>query len=203
MTLPHSLVLAVDATFSETLPEAFRLTGDVTLNADCSGSAGALTITPSSYTSCSYASASRTLTVIYDGANQLATDFNLTYTGYIPKSDASGNDWLVAATGAKNSTNVSDPETVYTATASINGAATLSAADRLTTRAINVYKSVAFGSNDIQPTGDYNPGDEVEFTIRTTVSDYFSFKDFHYTDVPGDGLSLYRWYDDYRAPRSQ
>lgn len=177
---PHTVTLTVDVATGETvsgvivtdvLPSQFQFIA-VTGNAGCTPTATPSTSTPSGTLAFSCGSITGVAGV----------DRTITYTFYIPESDAANQPVLNATT--PNPVKITNHSSVG-ATYLGNGLPLTTASDSISAKAVALQKSGAIVS-DTEPAG-LTPGDTVEYTLSGQVSDYFTVGALTVTDTLGDG----------------
>ncbi|MCU0962983.1 MAG: hypothetical protein MUF48_23055, partial [Pirellulaceae bacterium] len=121
-------------------------------------------------------------------------DASVTFSFYVPQTDAGGGDVLSPTTGnAAEADNHALGAAQWTP-ADPRDPLTLVTVDpagyehRLANRSIAVQKSSSLWS-DLGAAG-LSPGDTVEYTLAFQISDYFSFGDLVITDILSDGQRL-------------
>jgi uncharacterized repeat protein (TIGR01451 family)/fimbrial isopeptide formation D2 family protein len=109
-------------------------------------------------------------------------DKTITFTFYIPQSDAANSPVLNATTPNPASiTNSSSASGTYQG----SPLAVVNASDSIVAKAVALQKTGTIFS-DTGPTG-LTPGDTVEYTLTGNVSDYFTVGNLTVTDTLGDG----------------
>lgn len=177
---PRTVTLTVDVATGETvsgvtvtdaLPAQFQFIA-VTGSAGCTPTATPSTSTPGG-----------TLTLNCGSITGVASvERTITYTFYIPQTDAANQPVLNATTPTPQAiTNQSSVEAIYLG----NGLPPATAADTVTAKAVALQKSGAI-VGDTGPAG-LTPGDTVEYTLSGQVSDYFTVGALTVTDTLGDG----------------
>jgi len=116
-----------------------------------------------------------------DFGPSMSDDFCVTYNGYYINEDDSGNTTNDPVTGLPNT---SSSSSTFDSTESGPIVNTIN----LDQRSISTQKSNMI-SLDNPPMG-FSPTDKVEWTIQSTVSDYFTFGSYVISDVLGDGQSF-------------
>lgn len=166
-----------NVSISDTVQDAFLLAP--TPPADCSSFG--IVIIPSP-TTCTYTPdntsvSGGTFVITYA---ELSSDFSFTYSGYVRELD----DDLQPIISPTAGTTTTSMNPVSVTADEISGSVDTS--DSLSHRSVDVTKTVS-NTNDIGGSGN-TPGDELTWTIRSAVSDFFQIQNITFADTVGDGL---------------